>query len=186
MDYAIIVENLCDWTLCKTNYSYLFSTEIDVIMTTDKSSFIVGERRFVSTDKLKKISDKEAKSIISNKYYRFNKLSIDFDGTLATNPTYESWPKVGKQKLIHKLIASYVRYLKKKGWIIILNTVRESGKGLEEAKKFCEDKNIPIDLYNENLILDTDKFGYSRKIGCTRSIDDTQIGLIGLILRRFS
>jgi hypothetical protein len=64
--------------------------------------------------------------------------------------------------------------------------MRESGKGLEEAKKFCEDKNIPIDLYNENLILDTDKFGYSRKIGCTRSIDDTQIGLIGLILRRFS
>jgi hypothetical protein len=118
-------------------------------------------------------------------YKRRNKLSVDFDSTLASDPD-GIWPKAGKQKLIHKLVASYIRHMHNKGWVIILNTMREPGKGLEEAIAYCKDHNIPIDYYNDNVPEDTEMFGYSRKVGCTRSIDDTQVGFIGWALRTFS
>ena len=93
--------------------------------------------------------------------------------------------KLAKQKLIHKLIAIMLEENINKGWII-LNTMRENGKGLEEAKQTCIEKfKIPIDLYNENFQPDIEKWGESRKIGAQLSIDDTQIGLIGWLLRRF-
>lgn len=63
--------------------------------------------------------------------------------------------------------------------------MRENGKGLEEAKQACEDYNIPIDLHNENYKPDIERWGESRKIGAQLSIDDTQVGFIGWMLRRF-
>lgn len=112
------------------------------------------------------------------------KLVIDFDCTLFSPG--KVWPEVGKQKWIHKLVTSYVRRKKKQGWVVILNTLREYGKGLEEAIEACKTHNIPIDLVNENYQPDIDTWGESRKIGATRSIDDTQVGLIGWALRTFS
>ncbi len=92
---------------------------------------------------------------------------------------------MGRQTLVNKLVAYYVRYKKKQGWVIILNTLRESGKGLELAIEACETNNIPIDYYNENYPPDVEYWGESRKIGATRTIDDTQVGLIGFLLRHF-
>lgn len=108
------------------------------------------------------------------------KLSVDFDNTLFHTDNY---PNVGKQRLMNKLVACYVRRKKKQGWIIILNTMRGPDKGLEAAKAACEAYNIPIDYYNENYPPDIEKYGESRKIGAQLSIDDTQIGLIGWLLR---
>jgi len=112
------------------------------------------------------------------------KLSVDFDCTLFS--LSENWPEVGKQKLIHKFVASYVRRKKKQGWVIILNTMREYSKGLDIAVEACKAHNIPIDYVNENYPPDIERWGESRKIGATRSIDDTQIGIIGWALRTFS
>ncbi len=49
----------------------------------------------------------------------------------------------------------------------------------------CKRHNIPIDYVNENYPPDVMRWGESRKIGCQLSIDDTQIGLLGFLLRRF-
>lgn len=86
---------------------------------------------------------------------------------------------------MNKLVAWYVRRKKKQGWIIILNTLREKDKGLDDAVEACRKHNIPIDYVNENYPPDVERWGESRKIACNRSIDDTNIGLTGWLLRRF-
>ena len=111
-----------------------------------------------------------------------NKLTVDFDKTLFS---VHEFPGVGKQRLIHKLVAAYVRRKKKQGWVIILNTMREPSKGLQAALDACKAHNIPIDYANANYPPDIEKYGDSRKIGATRSIDDTQVGIIGWALRTF-
>ena len=110
------------------------------------------------------------------------KLAVDFDNTLFHT---DNFPNVGKQRLMNKLVAAYVRKKHRQGWVVILNTMREPGKGLECAKSACKAYGIPIDYYNENYPPHVEKYGESRKIGATISIDDTQIGLIGWLLRRF-
>lgn len=130
-----------------------------------------------------KVSAREAEKIIVTQKYFFKKLAVDFDRTLFS--TAEEFPNVGKPKLIHRIVAAYVRRKSEQGWVIILNTMREKGKGLEKAIEACEKWNIPIDYYNENPQADIDHWGDSRKIGATRSIDDTQVGLIGWLLRTF-
>jgi len=112
------------------------------------------------------------------------KLVVDCDGTLFSYS--KKWPEIGEHRWIHKIVAHYVRYKKKQGWITILNTMREPYKGLELAKEACIKYNIPIDLYNENYKPDIEKWGESRKIGATVNIDDMNIGLIGFLLRTFS
>lgn len=185
MKYAIIVENLCDWTLVSlVGSKYAFFQAVKVVKTTEKSSFIEGERRWMLATRLRHISNKQAFEIIKTNYYRFNKLAVDFDCTLASMP--REWPEIGKQKLIHKFVAWYVNYKHKQGWIIILNTLRNNEKGLQDVIDYCNNHRIHTDLINTNLQTDIDKFGESRKIGCTRSIDDTQIGLLGWLLRTFS
>lgn len=110
------------------------------------------------------------------------KLAVDFDNTLFHSIEF---PMKSKQRFINKIVAWYVRRKDKQGWIIILNTMREPGKGLNEAIDLCNEYNIPIDYVNENYPPDVKKWGDSRKIGVDLSIDDTQIGLIGFLLRSF-
>lgn len=110
------------------------------------------------------------------------KLAVDFDNTLFHMVEF---PNVSKQRFLNKVVAWYVRRKKKQGWIIILNTMREYGKGLEQAIELCNEYGIPIDYINENHKPDVELWGDSRKIGADLSIDDTQIGLIGFLLRRF-
>jgi len=116
-------------------------------------------------------------------YKAVNKLSVDFDKTLFHTTNF---PQLGKHRFLNRLVASYVRHKKKKGWIIILNTLREHDKGtLQMAINACEDHNIPFDYVNENYPPDVEYWGDCRKIGATLSIDDTNVGIIGLLLRKF-
>lgn len=131
--------------------------------------------------KLLKMYDK----IKKNK--KSKKIAVDFDGTLCK----EAYPYVGKRLLIHKLVAKYIRYKKKKGYTIILNTLRDHNNHiygsdlLKQAIEACKRWNVPIDLVNDNLESATEKWGYSRKIGADLYIDDRNIGFIGWLLRKF-
>lgn len=109
-------------------------------------------------------------------------IAVDFDGTLCTG----NYPDAGKQKLIHKIILWYVKKEQKKGAIIILNTLRNTDELIKTALAFCNTHNFYPDLVNENYQPCIDKYKDSRKIACTLNIDDTNIGLIGWLLRKFS
>ena len=110
-------------------------------------------------------------------------LSVDFDNTICR--TKHTFPKCGKPTLLNKIVWRYIRYKKKQGWTIILNTLREPYKHLDEAVRFCKLNNIPIDYVNQNLPSEVKKWGDSRKISCDLQLDDKNIGLIGWLLRRF-
>lgn len=110
------------------------------------------------------------------------KLTIDFDGTLCVT----AWPKVGKRRLIHKFVGAYVRHLHKKGWFIILNTLRQHENGtLAQAIDACDKWDIPIMAVNANYQPDVIEYKCdTRKIGSHLNIDDKNLGLIGWTLRR--
>jgi hypothetical protein len=109
-------------------------------------------------------------------------LLVDFDKTLGHTGEF---PKLEPPKLIHKMIAWYTKRKQRKGWYVILNTCREKGF-LISALKYVEDwYGFTPDLMNENADWLISKYGNCRKISGTLSIDDTQIGLIGFLLRRF-
>jgi hypothetical protein len=110
------------------------------------------------------------------------RLAVDFDNTLFH---VVSFPEIYSITWMNKLVHRYVRYKKRKGWYIILNTCREPGKGLEIAGRVCKENNIPVDAINEQEPTAEEVWGHSRKIACDLSIDDTQIGAIGFLLRRF-
>jgi hypothetical protein len=112
-------------------------------------------------------------------------LAVDFDGTLCTT----AWPEIGKRKLIHKLVASYVRYKSKHGWTIILNTLRDKNNkkapmSLFYAESKCVIWDIPISFINDNVPVLTQKYGYARKIKADLYLDDHNIGLLGWLLRK--
>ena len=109
-------------------------------------------------------------------------ICVDFDNTLFHT---DNFPTIGKQRIANKIVARYIRKKKAQGHVIVLNTLREYGKGLEEAVQACNDYNIPIDYINENYPPDVACWGDSRKIGCDINIDDRNIGLIGFLLRVF-
>jgi len=108
-------------------------------------------------------------------------LAVDFDNTLFTTITY---PNKVKVCFINRLVQFYVRKKHKQGWIIILNTLREKGKGLEIAISCCKEYNIPIDLVNENHFSLVNQWGDSRKIAADLYLDDRNAGFIGWLLRR--
>ena len=110
-------------------------------------------------------------------------LCVDFDNTLFT--TSKDFPEVGKQGLLNKLVSMYVKHKFYKGWYVIINTLREQGKGKEQAIKALNEHNIPYHYINENLPSAVAEWGESRKIACDINIDDRNIGLIGWLLRRF-
>jgi hypothetical protein len=111
------------------------------------------------------------------------RLAVDFDNTLFH---VVDFPYRYKVTWMNKLVHMYVKYMKKKGWYIILNTCRELDKGLDYAMQVCQFYGIPIDAYNEQEPTAVSVWGEARKIACDRSIDDTQVGVIGYLLRRFA
>lgn len=111
------------------------------------------------------------------------RLLVDFDHTLARTIEY---PYQLRTTWLNRLVRSYVRRMKRKGWEIILNTCRE-GQSLDWALRFCSEHNIPIDFVNQNTLEAIQIWNSDpRKIAGERSIDDTQIGLLGWLLRRFA
>lgn len=109
-------------------------------------------------------------------------LAVDFDNTLCKSL---SFPCSGKVTWLNRLVHWYVRHKKKQGWFIIINTCREEGKGLDMVRATCEAYSIPYDAINEQEPNAVATWGESRKIFCTRSIDDTQCGMVGWLLRHF-
>lgn len=107
---------------------------------------------------------------------------IDFDGTLCYNAYENIWK--AKRNFMHKLIMWYCKRLQKKGWLIVLNTLRKDQK-LKYAIEYLKVFNFTPDLINENAKFLIDKWGESRKIACDLNIDDRNIGLIGWLLRRY-
>lgn len=110
------------------------------------------------------------------------KITVDFDGTLCLT----AFPEVGRRLFIHKLVAKYVERKRRKGWIVILHTMRNNENGtLDPALKACDLWGLGIDYVNENYPPDIEKYGADpRKIGAQRNIDDSNVGLIGAILRK--
>lgn len=106
--------------------------------------------------------------------------AVDYDNTLMH---LESYPN-SRKRFGNAIIQAYVRHLKKKGWYIIVNTCRHD-EGLKIAIDNLKKHNIPFDLINENHPSGVLKYGETRKIFCNRSLDDTQMGIIGWFLRRF-
>lgn len=109
-------------------------------------------------------------------------LAVDFDSTLAH---VIKFPDEMGCTWMNRIVHWYVRRKKVQGWTIILNTLREPSKGLPQALAYCKEHNIPIDYVNENLPEEIELWGDSRKISAKRSIDDTQLGIVGFLLRLF-
>lgn len=94
--------------------------------------------------------------------------AVDFDGTLCSN----IYPKIGapKDEVINKLIK-----LQSEGSILILWTCR-TGKELEEASEWCEEKGLKFDYINENTEENVEKYEEnSRKIIADYYLDDKSL-----------
>lgn len=108
-------------------------------------------------------------------------LVVDFDNTLFHLVRY---PQISIIRPGNRLIHAYVRNKKRKGWFVIVNTARQ-GDALRIAKTRLKLDKIPYDLVNDNHPFLNEKYGETRKITGTRSLDDMQVGLIGWFLRHF-
>lgn len=108
-------------------------------------------------------------------------LAVDFDNTLFH---LNAFPDNSTVRLGNRVVHWYVRRKKQQGWHVVLNTCRHDD-ALEYAIGMIRKYALPIDMFNENHQALIDKYGDCRKIACDRSLDDTQIGLVGWLLRRF-
>ena len=91
-------------------------------------------------------------------------LVFDYDSTIVKN----SWPGVGEFRWLAKPI---LRWLKRLGIILILNTCREKTY-LNEATAYLFCHGIEFDYYNENEAGLIAKFGDCRKIAGDFYFDD--------------
>lgn len=108
-------------------------------------------------------------------------LAVDFDNTLFHLAGY---PFRSTVRFGNRLVHRFVRRKKKQGWHIVLNTCRH-GEALEYARRLTAEYRLPVDAVNENHPVLVAQYGDCRKIACTISLDDTQLGLIGWLLRHF-
>ncbi len=94
-------------------------------------------------------------------------IAVDFDGTIVEH----KFPKIGKE--IPYAIKT-LKLIQKKGHKLILWTYR-SGKELEKAVNFCEERGLYFHAVNNNF--DGEEFDntYSRKIYADIYIDDRNI-----------
>lgn len=93
--------------------------------------------------------------------------AIDFDGTLCKS----MYPKIGSP--IQEMI-DYCIQLKNDNQIILWTC--RTGKELDEAIEWCEEKGIKFDAINENLPEIIEKFkGDCRKIYADIYIDDKSV-----------
>jgi len=96
------------------------------------------------------------------------KIAVDFDGTIVEH----SYPDIGKVKLF---AFETLRELQKKGYILILWTVR-TGKELEEAVEFCRNNGVEFYAVNKNYPEEIIDESAPRKIEVDIFIDDRNLG----------
>jgi hypothetical protein len=105
-------------------------------------------------------------------------IAVDFDGTLVEN----KYPEIGKP--ISRVV-DYVQKRHEKGDTIILWTCR-MGTYLDEAVKFCERNNIPIDIINDNCPKQIDAFESNpRKISADIYLDDKALHIADIDVFEF-
>jgi hydroxymethylpyrimidine pyrophosphatase-like HAD family hydrolase len=95
-------------------------------------------------------------------------IAVDFDGTIVEN----RFPRIGKE------ISFAIETLKafnKQGHQLILWTVR-SGRQLEEAVAFCEERGVEFYAVNKSYPEEVFDESLSRKINADIFIDDRNIG----------
>ena len=109
-------------------------------------------------------------------------LLVDFDKTLGHTSKY---PACDPPTWMNKLVAWYVKREQRKGWYIILNTCREGGTLISALGYLKLFYGFIPDNENFNAPWNIAEYGDCRKISGVRSIDDTQVGFIGWLLRRF-
>lgn len=99
--------------------------------------------------------------------------SVDFDGCLCE----EAWPEIGAPK---QHVIDYFIDLRACGHKLILNTCRE-GKLLDDAKRWCLERGLVFDAYNENLPELIEQYGGDcRKISADFYLDDKSIFMEGV------
>ena len=94
-------------------------------------------------------------------------IAVDFDGTIVEH----KFPAIGKE--IPYSIQT-LKHIQKKGHKLILWTYR-SGKELEEAVKFCENRGLFFHAVNNDFEGEEFDNTYSRKIYADMYIDDRNI-----------
>ncbi len=94
-------------------------------------------------------------------------IAVDFDGTIVKH----EFPAIGKEI---PFAIKTLKLIQKKGHKLILWTYR-SGKELEEAVKFCEDRGLYFHAVNNNFEGEEFDNTYSRKIYADMYIDDRNI-----------
>ncbi len=98
-------------------------------------------------------------------------IAIDFDGTIVE----DNYPEIGKPILF---AFETMHKFQEEGYRLILWTYR-SGKKLDEAVAFCEEKGILFYAVNKSFPEEIFDEKYSRKIKADIFIDDRNFG--GLI-----
>ncbi len=95
-------------------------------------------------------------------------IAVDFDGTIVEN----RYPKIGKPILF---AIETLQHLQRDGHLLILWTYR-SGRELQEAVQFCEQKGIKFYAVNKSYPEEIYDDSLSRKIQADIFIDDRNIG----------
>ena len=106
-------------------------------------------------------------------------LAIDADGTIWKN----QYPWIGWFRFGARF---WLKWLKKRGHILILYTCRECNHASLEnrgcpfcsAKRYLQDHGLDFDYYNENCRELIEKFSDTRKIGADWYFDD-KAGFLG-------
>jgi hydroxymethylpyrimidine pyrophosphatase-like HAD family hydrolase len=94
-------------------------------------------------------------------------IAVDFDGTIVEH----KFPEIGKEI---PFAIETLKLIQQKGHKLILWTYR-SGKELEEAVKFCENKGLYFHAVNNDFEGEEFDNTYSRKIYADMYIDDRNI-----------
>ena len=95
-------------------------------------------------------------------------IAVDFDGCLCSN----AWPKIGAENVP---VMACLRQRKRHGDKIILWTCR-SGKLLEEAVAWCEERLLTFDAINDNLPENIEEYGNNcRKVWADEYWDDKSV-----------
>jgi hydroxymethylpyrimidine pyrophosphatase-like HAD family hydrolase len=95
-------------------------------------------------------------------------IAVDFDGTIVEN----RYPKIGKEI---SFAIETLKALNKRGHQLILWSVR-SGKQLEEAVAFCEERGVEFYAVNKSYPEEVYDETLSRKINADIFIDDRNVG----------
>lgn len=95
-------------------------------------------------------------------------IAVDFDGTIVE----DAYPKIGKPLLF---AFETLQKLQEEGHRLILWTYR-SGKKLDEAVAFCEERNISFYAVNKSYPEEEFDGSVSRKIHADLFIDDRNVG----------